>query len=93
MMISHHEGTFAMAALEMQFGRDKIAQALADNAITSQKKELTFLKDWLGQQDLSIMKIVPQANQGQLCLHVVDDERACRSTLPVTPTWTLRVTR
>ena len=63
MMISHHEGTFAMAALEMQFGRDKIAQALADNAITSQKKELTFLKDWLGQQDLSIMKIVPQANQ------------------------------
>jgi uncharacterized protein (DUF305 family) len=60
-MIPHHEGAVTMAEIEKQSGKDQFLQNIATNLIQSQWTEVAVLKAWLSRQDLSSMKIIPEA--------------------------------
>lgn len=60
-MIPHHEGAVTMAEIEKQSGKDQFLQNIATNLIQSQGTEVTVLKAWLSRQDLSSMKLIPEA--------------------------------
>ena len=60
-MIPHHEGAVTMAEIEKQSGKDQFLQNIATNLVQSQEAEVAVLKAWLSRQDLSSMKIIPEA--------------------------------
>jgi uncharacterized protein (DUF305 family) len=46
-MIPHHQSAVDMAKAYLEYGRDKSLRMLCENIISSQTKEITWLKDWL----------------------------------------------
>jgi uncharacterized protein (DUF305 family) len=60
-MIPHHEGAVTMAEIEKQFGKDQFLQNIATNLVQSEGAEVAVLKAWLSRQDLSSIKIIPEA--------------------------------
>jgi uncharacterized protein (DUF305 family) len=49
-MIAHHEGAIAMAEVELEHGKDARLRKLAEEIITAQDVEITFLKGWLAKK-------------------------------------------
>jgi uncharacterized protein (DUF305 family) len=46
-MVPHHEGAIQMAEVELKYGKDAKLRALAREIIAAQKKEITFMTQWL----------------------------------------------
>jgi len=46
MMIPHHQGAIDMAKVELQYGRDAMLKAMAQDIITSQQREIEEMKKW-----------------------------------------------
>jgi uncharacterized protein (DUF305 family) len=46
-MIPHHEGAVKMAEVELKYGKDAKLRALARDIIAAQKKEISFMSQWL----------------------------------------------
>lgn len=51
MMMAHHQGAIDMAKVELQYGKDPEARALAEKIITAQQEELNQMQDWLKRND------------------------------------------
>jgi uncharacterized protein (DUF305 family) len=49
-MIPHHQGAIDMARVELKYGDDDWAKAMAQKIIDSQEKEIAAMKDWLEEQ-------------------------------------------
>lgn len=49
-MIAHHEGAVAMAEVELEHDKDARLRKLAEEIITAQDVEITFLKGWLPEK-------------------------------------------
>mgnify|MGYP000467497684 CR=1 FL=1 len=47
-MIVHHQGAIEMAKVELQFGKDRDMRKLAEEIISAQEREITFMEGWLG---------------------------------------------
>lgn len=45
-MIAHHQGAVDMAEVELKYGKDPQLKRLAKGIISSQKKEIAFMKQW-----------------------------------------------
>ena len=45
-MIPHHQGAVDMAQVEAKYGKDPQLKRLAQNIITSQRREIEFMKQW-----------------------------------------------
>jgi len=45
-MIPHHQGAVDMAQVELKYGKDPQLKRLAQNIVTSQRKEIQFMKTW-----------------------------------------------
>lgn len=48
-MIPHHQGAIDMAEVELKYGKDPQARAVAEKIIETQKAEIEQLKAWLKQ--------------------------------------------
>ena len=45
-MIPHHQGAVDMAEVELKYGKDPQLKRLAKQIVSSQKKEIAFMKQW-----------------------------------------------
>lgn len=45
-MTPHHQGAVEMAEVELKYGKDPQLKRLARNIISSQRKEIEFMKQW-----------------------------------------------
>ncbi len=45
-MIPHHQGAVDMAEVELKYGKDPQLKRLAQGIISSQQKEIAFMKQW-----------------------------------------------
>lgn len=50
-MIPHHEGAVEMAEIVLKYGKDPETQALAQQIISSQNKEIAQMQEWLKNHD------------------------------------------
>ena len=46
-MIPHHQGAVEMAKILKEHGKDPELQKMADEIISAQEKEISFMQDWL----------------------------------------------
>ncbi|CAN5468174.1 hypothetical protein BH10PSE7_BH10PSE7_42260 [soil metagenome] len=46
MMLPHHQGAVDMAKIELQYGKDAELRKMAEDIVTSQEKEIEFMKAW-----------------------------------------------
>ncbi|OBX03421.1 hypothetical protein QV05_00320 [Gallibacterium genomosp. 1] len=46
-MLPHHQGTVAMAEVELKYGKDPELRQLAENIIKAQQAEIKFMQQWL----------------------------------------------
>lgn len=46
-MIPHHQGAIDMAAVALEFAKDPAVLTLAEQIVSAQKSEITFMTDWL----------------------------------------------
>jgi len=48
LMMPHHQGAIDMAKVELQYGKDAVLKAMAEQIIASQTKEIGGMKAWQG---------------------------------------------
>jgi uncharacterized protein (DUF305 family) len=48
-MIPHHQGAIDMAKVALQYAKDPALLKLAQDIVTAQEGEITFMKDWLAK--------------------------------------------
>lgn len=46
-MIAHHQGAIAMSEVELKFGKDGFARAMAEKVIAAQKQEIAEMQAWV----------------------------------------------
>ncbi len=62
-MIPHHQGAIDMAAVALQFGKDREVKAFAENVVKAQQGEIAFMKAWLAKTDKNALVTSPEATK------------------------------
>lgn len=50
-MIAHHQGAIDMARVVLEHGKDPDLRQLAEEVVKAQEAEITFLRNWLAEND------------------------------------------